>query len=48
MTPNDSKSYLSYLNKLVNQYSNIHHHFIKKKPNNANYFPLDWKNLDQS
>ena len=26
MTPNDSKSYLGYLNKLVNQYNNTYHH----------------------
>ena len=38
MTPNDSKSHLSYLNKLVNQYNNIFHDSINKKPNNANYF----------
>ena len=31
MTANDSKSYLPYLNKLVNQYSNTYHHFINKK-----------------
>ena len=27
----DSKSYLSYLNKLVDQYNNTHHHSISKK-----------------
>ena len=37
MTANDSKSYLSYLNKLVDQYNNIYHHSISKKPINAGY-----------
>ena len=32
MTANDSKSCLSYLNKLVDQYSNTYHHSICKKP----------------
>ena len=31
MRPNDSKSYLSYLNKVVNQYNNTYHS-INKKP----------------
>ena len=31
MTANDSRSYLSYLNKLVDQYNNTHHHSINKK-----------------
>ena len=30
MTANDSKSYLSYLNKLVDQYNNNYHHSTKK------------------
>ena len=35
MTANDSKSYLSYLNKLVAQYKNTYHHyfFFQKKRN---------------
>ena len=40
MTANDSKSYLPYLNKLVDQYNNIYHHPIKKKPINADYSAL--------
>ena len=28
MTVNESKSYLSYLNKLVDQYNNTYHHSI--------------------
>ena len=32
MTANDSKSYLPYLNKLVDQYSNTYHHSTNKKP----------------
>ena len=40
MTANDSKSYLPYLNKLVDQYNNTYHHFINKKPINADYSVL--------
>ena len=36
----DSKSYLSYLNKLVDQYNNTYHHSVNKKPNNAYYSAL--------
>ena len=34
MTADASKSYLSYLNKLVDQYNNICHHCVGKKPIN--------------
>ena len=37
MTANDSKSYLHYLNKLVDQYDNTYHHSVNKKPINADY-----------
>ena len=37
LTVNDSKSYLFYLNKLVDQHNNICHHSINKKPINADY-----------
>ena len=37
ITAHDNKSYLPYLNKLVNQYSNSYYHSINKKPINANY-----------
>ena len=43
MTSNDSKSYLSYLNKLVNQYNNTYHHSITKKLNNFDYSALTEK-----
>ena len=43
MTANGSKSYLSYLNKLVDQYNNIYHHFIDKEPINADYYSLTEK-----
>ena len=43
MTANDSKSYLSYLNILVNQYNNTYHHLINKEPINANYSALTEK-----
>ena len=31
LTANESKSYLSYLNKLVDQFNNTYHHSIVKK-----------------
>ena len=40
MAADDGKSYLSYLNKLVDQYNNTYHHSINKKPSNANYSAL--------
>ena len=46
MTANDSKSYLSYLNELVDQYNNISHHSIDKKP--TDYSALTKKNWDES
>ena len=44
MTANDSKSYLSYLNKLVDQYNNAYHHSINKKPVGTDYSVLTEKN----
>ena len=43
MTANDIKSYLSYLNKLVDQYNNTYHHSIGKKSINADYSALTEK-----
>ena len=43
MTANDSKSYLSYLSKLVDQYSNTYHYYINKEPINADYSALTEK-----
>ena len=40
MTADDSKSCLSYLNKLVDQYNNTYHHVIGKKIFNAHYCAL--------
>ena len=37
MTANDNKSYLPYLNKLVDKCNNTYHHSINKKPINADY-----------
>ena len=37
MTATESKSYLPYLNKLVDQYNNTYHNFINKKPTDADY-----------
>ena len=47
MRANESKSYLSYLYKLEDQYNNTYHHSINKKPINADYSGLteiffDW------
>ena len=36
----DSKFYLPYLNKLVDQYNNTYHHSINKKPINTDYSAL--------
>ena len=43
MTANGSKSYLIYLNKLVDQYNNAYHHSFNKKPINADYSSLTEK-----
>ena len=43
MTANDSKSYLSYLSKLVDQYNNTFHYSVKKKRINADYPTLTEK-----
>ena len=43
MTANDSKSYFSYLNKLVDQYNKTYHHSIKIKPINTDYSALSEK-----
>ena len=40
MTANDSKSYLPYLNKLVDQYNNTYYHSITEKPINPDYSAL--------
>ena len=41
MTANDSKSYLAYLNKSVDQYNNTYHPSINKKPINADFFAFE-------
>ena len=43
MTSNNSKSCLSYLSKLVDQYNNNYYHSINKKPTNADYSALTEK-----
>ena len=43
MTANDSKSYLAYLNKLVDKYNNNYFHSINKKPINDDYSVLTEK-----
>ena len=44
MTATNSKSYLAYLNKLVDQCNNIYHHSINKKPINTDDSALTVKN----
>ena len=44
MTGNGSKSYLLYLNKLVDQYNNTYHHSINKNPIKADYSALTEQN----
>ena len=41
MTADDSKSYLTYLNKLEHHYNNTYHHSINKKPINTDYSNLN-------
>ena len=43
MTADDGKSYLPYLNKLLDQCNNTYHHSINKKPININYSVLTEK-----
>ena len=43
MRANDSKSYLSSLNKLVDQYNNTYHHYVNKSPINVDYSALTEK-----
>ena len=43
MTANNSKSYLNYLNKLVDQYNNTYHHYIAKKSIDADHSALTEK-----
>ena len=43
MTANDSKSYLPYLNKFVDEYNNTYHHSINKKTITADYFAFTEK-----
>ena len=44
MLANDSKSYLSYLNEIVDQYKHTYHHSMNKKPINLDYSALTEKN----
>ena len=48
MTATDSKSYLGYLNRLVDKCNNIRHHSIGKKPVNTDYSALTEKNKTNS
>ena len=43
MTAKNNKSYLVFLNKLVDQYNNNYHHSINKKPINVDYSTLTEK-----
>ena len=43
MTANDSKSYLSYLNKLLDEYKNTYNYSINEKPINNDYSDLTEK-----
>ena len=47
MTANESNSYLTYLNKIVDQYNNTYHHAMKTKPINSDYF-ASTKNFDSN
>ena len=43
MTANDIKSYINYLNKLVDEYSNTYYPSIGKKPIDADCYALSEK-----
>ena len=43
MTADNSKFYLAYFNKLVDQYNNTYHHLINKNPINADCSALTEK-----
>ena len=43
ITASDSKSYLSYLNNLVDEYNNTYHRSINKKPINPGDFTVKEK-----
>ena len=43
MTADDNKSYLSYLNKLVDKYNDTYNHSIGKKSINASYSAFSQK-----
>ena len=43
MIGNDNKSYLSYLNNLVDECNNSYHHSVGKKPINGDYCPWSEK-----
>ena len=45
ITANDSKSYLPYLNKFVDQYNNTYYYSINKKPINNDDSALTQKKL---
>ena len=47
MTADDSKSYLPYLNKLVDQYNDTYHHSVNKKLINADY-SASTKNIESN
>ena len=47
MTANDTKSHLSYLNEFLDQYNNIYHHSMDKKPINADDSVLTEKKMRQ-
>ena len=47
MTADDSKSYLPYLNKLVDQYNDTYHHSVNKTLINADY-SASTKNIESN
>ena len=47
MTANDNKSYLSYLNKVLDQYNNTYYSSIGENPLNAHISALTEKNWEE-
>ena len=48
MVANYCKSYLGCLTRFIDEYNNIYHCSIGKKPIHADYFCFAWKNLIES
>ena len=48
MTANQKKSYLSYFNKLVDQFNNTYHRSIGENLVDSDFFCFDWRKWIES